>query len=318
MLTNKPVEITNIRANRPNPGIKAQHYTAISCMKTLCNAETDGLGIGSPTLTFKPGAFHAGDYTFDIGTAGSMTLVFQACILCSLKTQKPVSIRLVGGSDVKWSPSWDYFSHVFLPLINKMGVKTEAKLLRRGYYPKGSGEAIVTIHPCENITPLHLDEEQEFQSVEGFIHVAGLPDHIGTRMKHAALKILLKKNIETQIQIEKVHALSTGTGITLWSQSNNTVLGSTVLGEKGVPAEQIGENAATQLLSEIIAGATVDVYAIDQVLPYMALAGERGASSCVVRSLSNHARTNMWLIQQFFPAKFETILQDDTLCLITT
>ena len=312
VLTKKPVEIKNIRAKRPNPGIKAQHHTAISCMKALCDAKTEGLFIGSSSLKFTPGEIHTGEYEFDIGTAGSMTLVFQTCILCSLKATKPVIIKLTGGTDVKWSPSWDYFVHVFLPLICKMGVNIDVNLIQHGYYPKGGGEAVLTVHPCKKIHPLKLGKKQNFTTIQGIIHISSLPDHIGKRMKHAAIKTLLKKDLESDIKIENVASLSPGTGITLWSQSDKSVLGSTVTGEKGVPSERIGESAAIQLLKEIDSDANLDIYAIDQILPYMALASNIGKSCCIVRRLSSHTKTNMWIIQQFFDTTFEIVKQDNS------
>ncbi|RLI64006.1 MAG: RNA 3'-phosphate cyclase, partial [Candidatus Asgardarchaeum californiense] len=104
-ITKKPVKIVNIRANRPNPGIKAQHYVAIKSIQELCDARVEGLEIGSSELTFYPGEIKGGKYRFDIGTAGSITLVFQAFILASVKTKNPIKITLTGGTDVKWSPT---------------------------------------------------------------------------------------------------------------------------------------------------------------------------------------------------------------------
>lgn len=314
-LTKKPVKITNIRANRPNPGIKPQHYVAIKSIKELCNAETEELEIGSSNLKFMPGDIKGGEYKFDIGTAGSITLVFQACILSSLKTKKPITIRLTGGTDVKWSPSWNYFEYVFLPLIQKMGLSVNAKLIKRGYYPKGGGEAVITINPCKDILPLQLDKKQEFTEVNGIIHIANLPDHIGTRMKGAVIKTLLKKNLKTSLKIEKTTSLSTGTGITLWTQSKDTVLGSTVLGEKGVSSEKVGNAAAIGLTHEIESGATLDVHAFDQILPYMAMAKEEGGSTCIVREVSSHAQTNVWLIKQFFNVQVESTQIDETVAI---
>jgi RNA 3'-phosphate cyclase len=305
-LTKKPVEITNIRARRPNPGIKPQHYIAIKSIKEICHAETHGLKIGSSRLTFLPGDLTGGNYTFDIGTAGSIPLVFQACLLSAIKTPEPVTIRVTGGTDVRWAPSWDYFQHVFLPLLQKMGVSIKAELVRRGYYPKGGGEAVITINPCRELTPLQLNQNQEFQEVNGIIHSAHLPDHIGVRMKHAAIQTVLRKNMKTpSVHIEKTTSLSAGVGITLWSQSEDTIIGHTVLGERGVSSEQIGETAAIRLLEEIEAGATLDVFAFDQLLPYMPLGRDNERSSCLVREISGHAATNMWLVQQFFDVAFD-------------
>lgn len=315
VLTKKPVEISNIRANRPNPGIKAQHYVAIKSIEELCRGKSEGLEIGSPHLVFKPDEIKGGKYKFDIGTAGSITLVFQACMLSAVKTKEPITIQVKGGTDVKWSPSWDYFNYVFLNLLKKMGILVNTQLIKRGYYPKGGGEAVLNINPSKDILPLHQEEKQKFSTVNGIINSANLPNEISTRMKHTAIKILLKKNLTTDIKIEGKTSPSTGIGITLWAQSDNTILGSTVLGEKGVPAEKIGENAALQILQDIDAGATIDIHAFDQILPYFAIAREKG-STCIVREISNHAKTNMWLIKQFFDVDFE-IKQNEGIFKIT-
>jgi RNA 3'-phosphate cyclase len=304
-LTKKPIKITNIRANRPNPGIKPQHYISIQSIKELSNAETTGLEIGSPTLTFKPGDFKGGDYKFEIGTAGSITLAFQAIILASLKTKEPVTIKITGGTDVKWSPSWDYFHHVFLCLLQKTGVTVDSKLIKRGYYPKGGGEAAITVHPCKDIQPLKLDNIQEYKDVHGIVNISNLPDHVSTRIKHAAIKTLLKSGLMSSLEVEQTESLSPGTGITLWTETNDTNLGATLLGERGLRSEEIGKNVAMNLLNEIESESTLDVYAFDQLLPYIALAKENGSSSCIVQKISNHAQTNMWLIKKFFDVDFK-------------
>ena len=303
--TKIPIKIINIRANRPNPGIKPQHYIAIKSVKKLCDAETTGLEIGSSTLAFIPRGIKGGKCRFDIGTAGSITLVFQACILASLKTKEPITIKVTGGTDVKWSPSWFYIQHVFQRLLQKTGIKIDTRLIKRGYYPKGGGEAEITIYPVKKIHPLQLEEIPQYSEIKGVVHIANLPDHISTRIKHAVIKTLLKKDTKSSIKIEQTTALSPGTGITLWTQSRDTVLGSAILGERDVASEEIGEKAALNLLREIESDATLDVYAFDQLLPYMAIARKNGTSTCFVREISNHAQTNMWLIQKFFDVKFE-------------
>ena len=313
VLTNTPVEIKNIRNNRPNPGIKPQHYIAIKSIQTLCNAETNGLEVGSSNLKFSPGKIKGGNYKFDIGTAGSIPLVFQACILSSLNIKEPVSISVTGGTDVKWAPSIDYFRYVFLPLLQKMGLSVETQLIKRGYYPKGGGESEITIKPVSDLKPLKLNDEQIFEKVDGIINISNLPEHISIRMKRYAIKTLLKKNLSASINIDKVDSLSQGTGITLWTKSKKTILGSTFLGERGVSSEIIGETVANELIREIDAGSTVDLHAFDQLLPYMAIARSKGISSCIVSNISSHAQTNMWLLKQFFDVDFKLSQTDDNL-----
>jgi RNA 3'-phosphate cyclase len=314
VLTTQPIQITNIRAHRPIPGLRPQHYTAISCIQAMCDADVDGLSVNSTKLTFTPHDIKPGTYSFEIGTAGSMTLVFQACLLSAFHTTAPLTIRLRGGTDVRWAPSWDYFTHVFLPLISRIGIKTEAQLIKRGYYPKGGGEAVLTIYPVKQLFSFHADEPQSFSDMNGIIHLANLPDHISTRMKHAAIKIAMKHNLRSVIHVDAAPSSSSGAGITLWSASGATILGSTILGEKNISAETVGENAAYQLVQDITSGATVDRYAIDQLISYLVLAPKE--SVCLIRELSNHTKTNMWLIKQFFNVDFEVTQQQYTIRII--
>ncbi len=46
-LTQQPFHIYNIRKNRPQPGLKAQHLTAVEALKQLCNAGVGDVHVGS-------------------------------------------------------------------------------------------------------------------------------------------------------------------------------------------------------------------------------------------------------------------------------
>lgn len=301
VLNKVPIKITNIRANRPDPGIKPQHYIAIKSVKEICNAQTEGLEVGSSSLTFTNREIKGGKYKFDIGTAGSIVLVFQTCMLACLKSKEEITIQIKGGTENKWAPNWDYFEHVFIPIVRKMGVNVDAQLMKRGYYPKGGGEALITIHPTMNLKALVFDEKQNFPDVEGIINISNLPEHISSRIKHAAIKEQLKNNLKANISVEQTNSLSPGVVITLWAKSKDAVLGATVIGEKGLSSEEVGKKVSERLSSEIRSCANVDVHALDQLLPYMVLT----KSSCNVREISNHSMTNMWLLKKFLDVDFD-------------
>ena len=304
VITNKPVKITNIRENRNTPGVKAQHYTAIHCISDICNAETTGVEIGSTEITFKPNEIKPGSYSFDIGTAGSITLAFQAIMLACINTEKPITVNLTGGTDVHWSPSWDYFKYVFLANLKKIGINVDVKLINRGYYPRGGGQAEITINPYEKIKPLTLDHEFEYSGVSGVIHIANLPDQISMRIKHTAEKSFLKNELNYDLTIDKTTSLSPGVGLTLWTKSNKSVLGTSFLGQKSLLADEVSNKAVIEIEEQINSRSTIDIYAFDQLLPYMVLADNNKKSSCIVKEVTNHAGTNMWLLKQFFDIDF--------------
>ena len=131
-----PVTIDHIRANRPKSGLRPQHLTVVKALKEICGAEVEGLDVDSRRIVFKPGRVKPGDYFFDVGTAGSVTLILQALLLPLARTYGPSRIRLRGGTHVPWSPPYQYLSEVFLPTLALMGIKTAVRIGKWGWYRK--------------------------------------------------------------------------------------------------------------------------------------------------------------------------------------
>lgn len=100
-------------------------------------------------------------------------------------------------------------------------------------------------------------------------------------------------------------AIGSGGAILLAADMGNTTLGASAVAQRGVPAERLGSVAGQHLREEILSGATLDIHASDQVLIYLALAAMDGrASSFLERSLTSHAATTIWLLEQFLPVHF--------------
>jgi RNA 3'-phosphate cyclase len=298
-VTKEPISVTNIRRNRPSPGLKPQHVMAINSVAKICHAHVEGNTVGSSVITFYPGDIKGGSYSFDIGTAGSITLVMQACIIPSLFADQKIDIRITGGTDVKWAPPWDYFNHVFLPHLQNMNIKIRGHLVSRGYYPRGGGKATVVIDPVDTFRPLIPRETKNIQ-VKGRVNLANLPSHIGDRIKKSAADTLAVQHIPADIDIILNQSSSAGVGLVLWTQ-DGSILGADCLGEKSISSEKVGSLAASRLLSEIQSGATLDIYAVDQMLPYLALS-KKGFFLC--RDISPHAFTEMWLLKKFIKKDF--------------
>ena len=301
VLTKKPITVNNIRANRPKPGIKPQHHAVLSILKTLSNAEASGLEVGSSKIEFFPKNINGGKFRFDVGTAGSIVLIYQALLFASLKIKKPISIELTGGTDVKWAPSWDYFVNVFMPFLKKIDIDATVVLQKRGYYPKGGGNATIHMQPVETVTPVQLDQLEIQDKISGKIHFNALPDHVAKRMKHTVYKKCFEKSIKVDISQKQSEASSPGIVMTLWVDDKESYIGCVGLGEKGIPAEHIGNQCSMNLIKMMETGATIDTFLFDQILGFLACA--KGTSTFFIPELSDHAKTNMWLIQQFFPGK---------------
>jgi RNA 3'-terminal phosphate cyclase (ATP) len=135
--------------------------------------------------------------------------------------------------------------------------------------------------------------------------VANLPEQIATRMRDAALERLhavtgVAPRIATKV-LDSTSANGTGGSIVVWAQMHDTVLGAGRVAQRGVRAETLGMAVGEELGLDLAAGATADLHAADQLLVYLALAG---GGSYLARSVTSHAQTAMWLIEQFLPVRF--------------
>ncbi len=294
----EPVRIKNIRAKRDNPGLRAQHMNAINAVAELCNAATKGIEIGSREIEFVPSEIKTKKLNIDIGTAGSITLVLQALMIPAIYTKEILEIKIHGGTDVRLSPSIDYMRFVTLRILKKFGYNSEIDLVRRGYYPAGNGLVIARIHPVEKLKNVNLMEEGKILSINGISHAhkdLWKSDVAERQAGSARLGIFNKLQTDSKIQKEYADALSYGSGITLWADTENSVIGSDSLGERGKRAEIVGNEAAEKLIKEIQSNAPLDKHMGDQIIPYLALAG----GSVMVSRITEHARTNVEIVRKF-------------------
>ena len=297
----KEVKVSNIRAGRPTPGMMAQHVTSVEAVAHLSDAQVDGLHIGSKEIVFHPGKLVGGEFELDVGTAGSIPLVIQTCMLPAALSKGSASLVVRGGTDVKWSPPVDYLTMVHAPLAGKFGVHCEVDVVRRGFYPEGGGEVRAEIPRVGGLTGVKVTSQGGLMGINGIAFSQNLPDHVTERLRHSVLKRLADLgNVRTTVDIRR--GSSTGAGIVLAASCSNTVIGAAALGQKGVPAERVGENCAADLAETLASGVTADEHALDQMLTYMALAGS--PSSFLVEDVTPHAETNMWVIERFLGRRF--------------
>ncbi len=302
-VTGKPVRITNIRSKRPKPGLKPQHLKGIEAVARLCNARVSGLTEGSTQIEFTPGELAYDHLRIDIGTAGSIGLVFQSLMIPAVYTDKPLEFEVTGGTDVSWSPSVTYFREVFCSFLKMMGIETEVNILDYGYFPRGGGRVLLRIHPGR-LRHLDLTERRRFIRYD-IISIASenlRHARVAERQTDAAIRVLGRKS-EIELS-EYARIQSPGSSLHAHAHFENTILGATTLGERGKPAETVGEECANLLKNQIETGACLDRWMADQILPYMALSQKK--SSVSVAGLTNHARASMWVIEKFLPVKFET------------
>jgi RNA 3'-terminal phosphate cyclase (ATP) len=301
-LLNKPFRIFNIRIKRKKPGLMPQHLMGIRALKLISNARVRGDAKGSTELIFEPEEVKAGDYLFDIGTAGSTSLLLQTIILPLIFAKSRSSLSLIGGTHVPFSPLFHYISEVFVPILKKLGIRIETKIESYGFYPKGGGKVRVEIIPSGKIKGMSFLDRGEIKKLRGISGVGNLPLSIAERQKDAALKNLTSEGLKAEIETLSVLTPGQGTFMFLGAETDYCLAGFSSLGERGKRAELVGEEVAKNFLSYYSTSSCLDYHMADQIVLYLAIAQEE--SSFTTSEISDHLLTNLWVIDKFLGIQY--------------
>lgn len=306
----RPVEIVSIRAKRDNPGLRPQHVAAIKAVASVCDGYVENLEVGSSTVRFVPSKLRSTIFELDVGSAGSITLLLQSVILATALSSVEVELELKGGTDVKWSPSFEYFRNVVLPAFRLIGVEVNLELLKRGYYPNGGGAVKARIKGGAEIRSLELVSSTPVAPSVVSI-CSRLPRSVAERQLSAAVDYLIDQNIKvdrTRAVVEE--APSPGSSITIHSVSpSGPFLGADSLGEKGKLAEKVGREAAQLFVKEFQSGAPIDSHLADMLVGLLALAS--GESAYMTSAVTQHLTTNLYVSQLLTGCKFSVDHRED-------
>lgn len=315
MITGQPFRLTNIRANRPKPGLMRQHLVAVQAAQAISQAETGEAVVGSRTLEFFPKKVLGGEYRFAIGSAGSCTLVLQTLLPALLYADKASTVQISGGTHNGMAPPFEFLQRSYGRALAQMGATLDLQLQRCGFYPAGGGEIVARIDPCAQLAPLHLLQRGERQ--DGFAEslIAGVPGRVALR----ELEVLGLGMGWDQARLH-VRGLPDEQGpgnvvlVTLAHEHVTEVFCS--FGEKSLRSEVVARKALDLVRDYLKAGAAVGEYLADQLLLPMALAG---SGSFTVGRVSQHASTNAEVIQRFLPVSVRFTPQNgQILCEVAT
>jgi RNA 3'-terminal phosphate cyclase (ATP) len=299
-ITGKPFIITNIRGNRSKPGLRQQHLTCVEAAAEICNAVVEGNHSGSSVLTFRPGTqIIPGRYSWDIGTAGSTTLVLQTVLPVLAMADRTSHVKITGGTHNPMAPPLEFVQQSFLPLLTRMGFSFTVQLVRYGFYPRGGGIIEARIKERTKGRALSLTRRSRMTRLRAVVLNCGLPAHIVRREKG----VLMESRLFADQTIEIRQPRTGQTGNLVWAVVEYGPLRCvfTGFGQKGKAAEAVAQEVVEQILLHDKAGLPVEAHLADQILLYMAL---RRDGSFATGNLGLHATTNMAIIGRFLPVAF--------------
>ena len=301
LATGKPVRLFNIRAGRSRPGLLHQHLTALGAAAQIGRADCQGAELGSRQLVFEPHGVRPGQYRFDVGSAGSATLVLQTVLPVLLTADAPSRLTLEGGTHNPLAPPFEFLEKAFLPLVERMGPKVTVRLDRPGFYPAGGGKMRVEVTPCKKLGSLSLLDRGPVRDCRARAVVSRLPLHIAERELKVVRRRLSLPTDKLEL-IEETRSRGPGNVVLIEVECENVTEVFAAFGQRGLPAERVAEEAAEQAAHYLEAGVPVGPHLADQLVLPMALGA---GGSFVTTTPSRHLTTNIEVIRRFLEVRID-------------
>jgi RNA 3'-terminal phosphate cyclase (ATP) len=307
ILMRQAVHIKNLRLGRSKPGLQPQHLKAVDAAGAISRAEVEGASLGSTRLSFSPGEVRTGRYVWDIGTAGSTSLVLQTIFLPLSLAGSASSVIITGGTHVPAAPCYHYLDMLWLPFMLRLGCNARLSLEECGFYPQGGGRINATIRPARSLKPILLEERRELTHITGISAVANLDARIAERQKRWASGRLYSQFPNLRIKIDQLKSRFKGTILLLYAEFASAsdefpaAACCCALGALGKPAERVADEAVDALLAFLASDGAVDPHLADQLLVPLAFA--HAESRFRTSRVTRHLQTNAEVINRFQAAR---------------
>lgn len=307
-LTGRPLRIVNVRGGREQPGLRPQHLSAVRAVAALCDAQVEGDAVHSRELFFAPRtAPQPGNYTIDVadaapgGSAGSVTLILQALLIPLSMASGPSTLRLIGGTHVRWSPPYPYITDIYMPVMERIGFRASLEVADWGWYPRGGGQITARIAPVPGgamaLRGLDLTERGKLLGVSGISAASRLPEHIIQRQRDQAVARLRARHIKAEFEMIDAPSPGPGTLLFIRAQYEGITAGFSGFGRLRYPAEKVAEDAVRSFEAHLTRKAALDPHLADQLLLPLALAPE--PSRYTTTEVTRHLRTVVWVVNRF-------------------
>lgn len=305
LVTGQAFEISNIRLGRKKPGLRAQHLASVEIAASVGRAIVEGAELNSTSLLFSPKSIKPGNYSCDIGTAGSTSLVLQTVCLPLSLSSIPSTLNISGGTHAPLAPSFDFLKQHWAYYLKILGFRISLDLEKAGFFPQGGGKIRATIKPLKSVAALNLMERGSLKQIRGLSAIANLDRRIAERQRDQVIRQLGQRYPINDIRIVHLPSKYKGTTLCLVCEFEHSQCCYFSLGALGKPAEKVADEVCEQIEFLLSSEATLDEYLSDQLLLPLTFAKSQSTYSTAM--VTSHMLTNAEVIQSFLPTKINIL-----------
>jgi len=226
--------------------------------------------------------------------------VLQTLLPALWSADAPSEVLVSGGTHNPMAPPFDFLQRAWLPLLARMGIRVSIELLRHGFHPAGGGEVRAIVRPSAP-APIDLESPGEAVDAKATAIVAAVPRSVAERELAAVQKAY--EYAQTEIR-QLPDREGPGNALNLQLQYSELSEVFCSFGERRKSAEAVAQDVVRAARAWERSRAAVGEHLADQLVLPMALAG---AGSFTTIAPSSHLRSNIEVIEQFLPVKFELV-----------
>ena len=305
-LTQQGFQIEHIRTGTKYVGLDVEDITLIKALAALCDADTSELTPGALSLLFAPKRAVKplkGTVKTERNMAGrgSNALVIASALAPILARSGGYSeFEVHGETFSNNSMTFDYFNHVLGAFWRRQNLHIHGEVTKAAYSREGDGSCRVEIEPAPftGIKMIDRGQPKLLQATVSFSKLGyGIADRAVSHLQKLSHSV--KTNFDCDVQ--ELPSDSPGIQITVWMQYENGIGGSSAMGAKKVPAEQVAQEAFEKCFDWIGDEAALDPILAEHALLPSCFADE--ASEFCVSELTSRFTTIAWVIKQFSPVR---------------
>jgi RNA 3'-terminal phosphate cyclase (ATP) len=228
----------------------------------------------------------------EVGTAGSIALVFDAVLPVAYALDEPLTLTVTGGTDVRWAPTMSHHATVKRRIAGRFGLGYHDEVTHMGFYPTGGGKATLEL-PSGRPTPAVLTDRGPLES--GIVYVTATPDLEQASVAERMADPVLESYPDFERRVRYRTADSSGAVCCLVAQFEQSIAGFDAVGQPDRSSEAVGTNVLHAFETFRDTEAAVDEHTADQVMIPLTVAG----GAVAIDQVSCHITTNTPVIQMF-------------------
>jgi len=209
-------------------------------------------------------------------------------------SQKKLDLKIKGGTDVLWSPSFDYTQHVLREGFSRMGIEFSLELCKRGYYPKGGGE--IDLHVKSSKIRSIILTKKKTKTIKIICTFSKLlKEDIENEVEKIKEK-LIEKDFIVNTEIKNQDAIDSGASLLIFSIDENSINGIDGLYDKKMKKFSVDLNKFYKN------SLGVDENLVDMLVPVASLGPEKTIFH--IKSISKHLETNLFVTSKITGCKY--------------